>query len=175
MKVAIMGYSGSGKSTLAKALGEKLRLPVLHLDQVHWLPGWVERDQTSGNEQVRRFMEQPDWVIDGNYSRYQFEERLNQADKIIFLDFNRWSCLLRALKRRIKYHGLSRDDMGESCQEKVDIEFIWWILYTSRSRSHRKRRAQWQQKHQDKLIVISSQPQLSHFMDNAQGVFPKKQ
>lgn len=43
MKIAIIGYSGSGKSTLAQALAVAYNAPALYLDQVHWLPGWVER------------------------------------------------------------------------------------------------------------------------------------
>ena len=43
MKIAILGTSGSGKSTLAKRLGERYGLPVLHMDTVHFLPGWVEQ------------------------------------------------------------------------------------------------------------------------------------
>lgn len=43
MRIAVIGYSGSGKSTLAARLGAAYGVPVLHLDSVHWLPGWVER------------------------------------------------------------------------------------------------------------------------------------
>lgn len=39
-KILIIGCSGSGKSTLAVALGEKLGLPVVHLDQLWWKEGW---------------------------------------------------------------------------------------------------------------------------------------
>ena len=44
MKIAVIGYSGSGKSTLAGKLGEKYGIPVLYLDTVHFLPGWIIRD-----------------------------------------------------------------------------------------------------------------------------------
>jgi Adenylate kinase and related kinases len=44
MKIAIIGYSGSGKSTLAAKLGKFYHAEVLHLDSVHFLPGWVERN-----------------------------------------------------------------------------------------------------------------------------------
>ena len=43
MRIAIIGYSGAGKSTLARALGERYACPVLHLDALHFLPGWKER------------------------------------------------------------------------------------------------------------------------------------
>jgi len=33
-KIMIIGCGGSGKSTLAKRLGEKLKLPIIHLDQL---------------------------------------------------------------------------------------------------------------------------------------------
>lgn len=53
MKIAILGTSGSGKSTLAKRLGERYGLPVLHMDTVHFLPGWVERPFAEEEAMVR--------------------------------------------------------------------------------------------------------------------------
>ena len=56
MKIAILGTSGSGKSTLAKRLGERYSLPVLHMDTVHFLPGWVERPFAEEEAIVRQFL-----------------------------------------------------------------------------------------------------------------------
>ena len=43
-RIMIIGGSDTGISTLARALGEKLDLPIYHMDrEVHWLPGWVGR------------------------------------------------------------------------------------------------------------------------------------
>ena len=39
-RIMIIGCGGAGKSTLARQLGEKLNLPVVHLDKLFWLPGW---------------------------------------------------------------------------------------------------------------------------------------
>ena len=44
MKISIIGYSGSGKSTLAKNLSKHYGIPVLHMDSVHFLENWKERD-----------------------------------------------------------------------------------------------------------------------------------
>lgn len=42
-RVLIVGQPGSGKSTFARALGDRTGLPVVHIDQLHWMPGWIER------------------------------------------------------------------------------------------------------------------------------------
>jgi adenylate kinase family enzyme len=48
-RVVIIGPPGSGKSTLAPILGEVTGLPVVHLDNLFWKPGWVQtpRDEWS--------------------------------------------------------------------------------------------------------------------------------
>lgn len=40
-KVMLIGPGGSGKSTLSRKLGLLLKLPVYHLDALHWKQGWV--------------------------------------------------------------------------------------------------------------------------------------
>ena len=44
-RIMIVGQPGSGKSTLAAALGERSGLPVIHIDKIHWQPGWRERSK----------------------------------------------------------------------------------------------------------------------------------
>ena len=60
MKIAVIGYSGSGKSTLSRRLGRRFKLPVLFLDQVHWLPGWKEQEPREEAFQVEAFMDDHD-------------------------------------------------------------------------------------------------------------------
>ena len=70
MKIAILGLSGSGKSTLAKQLGSFYHAPVLHLDAVHFLPGWVERVPGEEEQLVTSFLDtHSSWVMDGNYTK----------------------------------------------------------------------------------------------------------
>ena len=119
MKIAVIGYSGAGKSTLARALGDRYGVPVLHFDRVHWAPGWQERDRVEARRLVHEFMEQPEWVIDGNYTKFEYERRMCEADRIIFLDFPCLICLFRAWKRYFQNRGRTRADMGEGDRKSV--------------------------------------------------------
>ena len=111
MKIAILGTSGSGKSTLAKRLGETYGLPVLHMDTVHFLPGWVERPFEEEETIIRRFLDENEkgWVIDGNYTKTCYARRLEEADKIIVLWFSPLVCLWRAVRRWQQNKGRVRD------------------------------------------------------------------
>ena len=42
-RIMVVGCPGSGKSTMAIRIAQKLDLPVVHLDQIHYAPGWQER------------------------------------------------------------------------------------------------------------------------------------
>lgn len=90
MKIAVIGYSGAGKSTLAKQLGEYYGLPVLFLDCVQFTAGWQLRDREEALSLVDAFMKQDGWVIDGNYRQFFQARRLEEADRILFLNFSRF-------------------------------------------------------------------------------------
>lgn len=168
MRVAVIGYSGSGKSTLAAHLGRLTGAPVLHLDSVHWLPGWKERPRDEERELVRSFLDtHASWVIDGNYGPLFFDERMEKADRIIFLNFNRFVCLYRAMKRAKQYRGQTRPDMGRGCTEKMDFEFARWILLDGRTDRMRMRYRQLQTKYPEKFLEIRNQKALSAFTARA--------
>ena len=110
MKIAIIGYSGSGKSTLAEKLANHYSIPKLHMDTLQFQPGWQDSDRDWMLNEMKTFLaNNENWVIDGNYSWCCYEERMEQADHIIFLNFSAWNCLLRAFKRYLKYRGKVRE------------------------------------------------------------------
>lgn len=167
MKIAVIGYSGSGKSTLADILGEKYTIPVLHLDKVNFLPGWVEKDTEASRKIVFEFMQKPSWIIDGNYAKLYQNERLEEADKIIFLSFNRFSCLFRAYGRYRKNKGKVRSSMADGCEEKFDFEFIKWILHDGRTRDKKAKHKDILRRYDHKTVVIKNQKQLDAFIKNS--------
>ncbi len=127
-RIAIMGCSGSGKSTLARALGERLGLPVYHLDALYWQPGWVEGDYATFTPQVQQILAGESWIVDGGYSNSDPEElRYTRVDALILFDRSVWLCLWRVIKRVVMHHGRTRPDMGEGCNERVDLEFLRYI------------------------------------------------
>ena len=163
MKIAILGYSGSGKSTLAGQLGQRYQIPVLYLDTVQFVAGWKERDRTQALEMVDRFMQQENWVIDGNYTAFRQQERLEQADHIVILSFARLPCLWRAYKRLRTYRHTTRESMAPGCEEKMDAAFVWWLLYGGRKKERRARFAAIRRRYPEKCVVLKNQKQLDAF------------
>lgn len=89
MKIAIIGYSGAGKSTLAEKLSNYYSIPKLHMDTLQFQPGWQDSDRNWMETEMKNFLtSHSDWVIDGNYSWCYYEERMQEADQIIFLNFS---------------------------------------------------------------------------------------
>ena len=125
-RIMIIGCGGAGKSTLARQLGEKLNLPVVHLDKLWWKPGWVETSRDDFDAKLAQELKKPRWIMDGNFNR-TIEVRIAKCDTIIYMDFSRVTCLLGVLKRVITTHGKVRPDMGEGCPERFDLEFLKWV------------------------------------------------
>ncbi|MBL8554273.1 MAG: hypothetical protein JNL41_08345 [Phenylobacterium sp.] len=126
-RILIVGNSGGGKSTLARRLGEKLGLPVVHLDVLFWKPGWVESDRDEYRAKVVAALAAPDWICDGNFTS-TFGLRMSLSDTIIWIDRPRWLCLFRAIRRAVTYRRGGRPDMAEGCDEKIDFDFYGFIL-----------------------------------------------
>jgi adenylate kinase family enzyme len=125
-RIVIIGPSGSGKSTLARRMGEILNIEVIHLDRVHWRPGWVEPPDEQFEADVREVAARDRWVIDGNYGRKQ-GFTLPRADTIVWLDFPMPLCLWRIITRVLTYSGMSRPDLPSGCPETPDWEFTKWV------------------------------------------------
>ena len=125
-RIAIIGSCGAGKSTLSKTLGTKLNLPVIHLDAYYWQPGWQENNSDRWLEIQQELIKGDRWIIDGNYGN-TMNLRLEAADTVIWLDFNRYLCLWRIVKRYLKYSGRIRSDMAMGCPERFNWKFLRYV------------------------------------------------
>ncbi|GAB3979380.1 DNA topology modulation protein [Spirosoma terrae] len=126
-RIVILGSGGAGKSTLSRQLGHLLNLPVIHLDAILWQPSWVLVDKPTQQSLQQQLISQSEWIIDVNYGS-TLPIRLAASDTVIFLDYSRWVCVWRAVKRIVSYYGRVRPDMAAGCPEHWDWLFIRWIL-----------------------------------------------
>lgn len=165
MKIAVLGYSGSGKSTLAKQLSERYGLPILYIDTFQFLPNWRERDKAERLSLMQEFLARNDsWVIDGNYTSVLFDERLEAADRIIFMDFSRLSCLFRVIKRYSQNKNRSRESMASGCNEKLDLDFFLWVLFKGRDKNRRVIFRDAITRYREKTTIIRNQKELDSFL-----------
>ncbi len=126
-RILIIGSSGAGKSTLSRQLATITGLPLIHIDQLFWLPGWVERDRPTFRKMVAAVVAEDSGIMDGNYGS-TYDLRIPRADTIIWLDLSRWVCLWGAFKRIVGLYGKVRSDMTEGCPEPFNREFFHYIL-----------------------------------------------
>ena len=166
MRIVIIGYSASGKSTLAKTLGEIFNIPVLYLDKVNFLPNWQERKKEESKKIVEDFINNnKDFIIEGDYSKFAFDLRIKLSSKIIFLDFDRVTCLFQAIERYSKNKGKVRESMSEGCVEKIDWEFIHWILIGGRTEEKVNRYNKVLEEYKDKVIHLKNREDVNNFVE----------
>lgn len=138
-RIMIIGCGGSGKSTLARQLGEKLNLPVIHLDKLFWTPGWVSIPKEEFNRVHEEAISREKWILDGNFDR-TIPMRLQRCDTVVYLDFSRFACLMGVLKRVLTTFGKVRPDMGEGCPERIDLDFLKWVWNFNKNKRERNYR-----------------------------------
>ena len=151
-RIMIIGCGGAGKSTLARQLGEKLDIPVVHLDKLFWRPGWVQVSQEEFDELHRREIAKDRWIMDGNFGR-TIPERIARCDTVIYLDYNRFTCLMGVLKRVLTTYGKSRPDMGEGCPERIDFEFLKWVWNFNKNKRERNYRLLREATHANTILL----------------------
>ena len=162
-RILIIGCSCSGKSRLARELGQKLGLPVVHLDQLWWEPGWKTVTREEFDSRLAMALNMEKWIIDGNFSR-TMPQRLSRCDTVIYLDYSRWECLLGLAQRLMGNWGKVRPDMGPGCPERFDWEFVKWIW--NFNRDNRSRNYAWlDQAKQAKTIVLKNRREVDAFVE----------
>ncbi len=164
-KISIIGSGGAGKSTLAKRLSSKLNIPLYHLDSLFWKPGWIETERSEWIRIQKKLCKGAEWIMDGNYGG-TMQIRLDASDTVIFLDFNRFFCLYRAVYRYVKYYGRSRPDMAEGCNEQLDLNFIKWIYEYPKTKKPNIVQNLEEISDTTKVYILKSPKEVDEFLNN---------
>jgi adenylate kinase family enzyme len=136
-RIMIVGQPGSGKSTLARTLGAKTGLPVVHIDHIHWQPGWVERSRPEKTRLCNEAEAGDAWIFEGGHSA-TWPNRVARSDVVIWLDLPLALRFWRILRRTFMQNGRARPDLPENCPEGFHREtlpfwqFIWRTRHSAR-------------------------------------------
>jgi adenylate kinase family enzyme len=163
-RVAVVGPGGAGKSTFARELGRRTGLPVIHLDEHYWRPGWVEPPKEDWRARQERLVAGDRWIVDGNYGG-TFDVRFARADTVVILDRAPPVCVAAALRRSLRHRGRAVQAAG--CPEHLDPRFLRWIWRYRKDSRPRLDAAL--ARHADRLEVVrlASRRAMRDFLDGA--------
>ncbi len=126
-KIAIIGISGAGKSTFSRKLAEKTGLPLFHMDQLYWKGNWEAVPEAEYLKAHELLVQKEEWIIEG-YIDVKMANRLKNADLVIWLDYSGLRCAWHLILRRIKNHGLNRQELPKEALERLKWRFLWMVL-----------------------------------------------
>ena len=121
-RISIIGAPGTGKTVLANNLGYLYKLPVVHLDSIHYLDNWVLRDKEERDELILKEGNKEEWILDGTFID-TLQQRINHSDLIIFLDYSSFSQVKGIFKRRLTHLGKKRNDVP-----KLTLSFVFYVF-----------------------------------------------
>ena len=132
-RIMVVGGPGSGKSHVGREIARRTGLPLHHMDQIHYQPGWVPRPMPEKIALARAVEAREDWVFEGNFSA-TYDERAARADLLVWLDLPVGLRFARVLWRTLRDYGRVRPDMAPGCPEGFHAETwpFWKWIFTSR-------------------------------------------
>ena len=146
-KIIITGTTCTGKTTLGKKIAEEFSIAQIDLDDIHFLPNWIEKENdvfvNDVNTELRKHQE---WIVTGSYQSLLKDTVWQKANLIIWLDYPLHLILRRYFIRTYKRVFLKEKCCGDNYEtlgKTFSKESLFlWIFKTY---WHRKRRLKiWQ-------------------------------
>ncbi len=134
----IYGVTGSGKTWLAERLAQRTGLPWHSVDDLTWLPGWVEVPLDEQRAKVTEICAGDRWILDTAYGKWR-DVPLARAEVIVALDYPRlvslWQLVRRTL-RRVVTRELACNGNTESVRQafSADSIVVWHFKSFARKR-----------------------------------------
>ena len=137
-RINVVGTSAAGKTMLAASLANRLGLPLVELDPLHWEANWTEASPEVMRARVAAAIAGSEWVVDGNYAVVR-DLVWARAEAIVWLDLPLrtilWRFAVRTARRVVRHEELwcgNRERLRTQLLSRDSL--LWWILTTYRRR-----------------------------------------
>jgi adenylate kinase family enzyme len=174
-RMSIVGTSGSGKTTLARQLSQRLSIPHVELDSLHWEPNWTEASLEVFQTRVEEALSGDRWVVDGNYSKIR-EIVWSRAETIVWLDYSFPVVMGQLLKRTIRRVFLqeeccngNRETFRKSFLSRDSI-LLWGLRTYQKHRTQYSRLFQQPEYAHLKKVRLTSPEMAKRWMEELSGV-----
>ncbi|MBQ3263155.1 MAG: adenylate kinase [Oscillospiraceae bacterium] len=121
-KIIVIGCPGAGKSTFARKLRDQTGLPLYYLDRLFHNPDRTTVSREEFDAGLHEILQQPAWIIDGNYRR-TLPLRFEACTDVFLFDVPVEQCLKNAAARV----GTVREDLPW-VEPEFDPVFRQYIL-----------------------------------------------
>jgi adenylate kinase family enzyme len=142
-RIAVFGSPGAGKTRLSPTLADQLGLPIVHLDDLYWGPGWRRPDEETWHDRLREAVRAEKWLIDGNYLP-SARLRVEAADLVVLVCAPVTLCLWRIVRRALRINRGGLDALPRAVREQArageriaatrDFGALAWKVLRYRSR-----------------------------------------
>lgn len=125
---------------MANRLAERLAVPHIEMDALHWEPNWTEAPLALFRQRVADKVAEQRWVADGNYGKVR-DLVWSRADTVVWLDYELsvvlWQLWCRTMRRLF-----SQEALWSGNRERWFVQFftrdsIFWWAFTSFPRHRR--------------------------------------
>lgn len=154
----VVGSPGAGKSTFCIALAGVTDLPLTHLDDAYWRPGWVRPPPDEWRATQTALVAADRWILDGNYAG-TLELRAGRADTAIVLAYPRAVCLVRAVTRARLGRRPDPKNLGREPLNWAFLRFVWTFPKLGRQQLGRLRAFP-----HLRVVVLRSDAEARHYL-----------
>lgn len=130
-KIIITGTTCTGKTTLGRKISNKLNIQQIDLDDLHFLPNWIEKDKNIFIRDVNNVLKgKQNWIVTGSYQTLLKDTVWQEASVILWLDYSLFLIIKRYLIRTYKRIFFKEKCCGENYETlgrtfSKDSLFLW--------------------------------------------------
>ncbi|MFB2975210.1 AAA family ATPase [Microseira sp. BLCC-F43] len=133
-RISVVGTTGSGKTTLARQICQRLAIPHVELDALHWEPNWTEVPDEVMRDRVSQALSGNRWVVDGNLNNDERNIVWSKADTVVWLDYSLPVIMSRIIWRTF-WRVVTKENVCNGNRETWKTTFsrdsiILWALQT---------------------------------------------